>query len=201
VTIAGNTRDDTMAAIAGRILADAPPRFALVGLSMGGYVCFEIVRQAPDRVDRLALLDTSARPDTPEVTERRQAQIALARGGRLGEVADQQFPLLIHPSRHGDPAIRELVRLMADETGAEGFIRQQQAIIGRADSRPELGAIGCPTLVLVGDGDQLTPPELSVEIAEAIPGAHLVVVAGSGHLTPLDQPEEVTKALVEWLQA
>jgi pimeloyl-ACP methyl ester carboxylesterase len=201
VTIAGNTRDDTMAAIAGRILADAPPRFALVGLSMGGYVCFEIVRQAPDRVDRLALLDTSARPDTPEVTERRQAQIALARGGRLGEVADQQFPLLIHPSRHGDPAIRELVRLMADETGAEGFIRQQQAIIGRADSRPELGAIGCPTLVLVGDGDQLTPPELSAEIAEAIPGAHLVVVAGSGHLTPLDQPEEVTKALVEWLQA
>ena len=92
VTIADNTRDDTMAAIAGRILADAPPRFALAGLSMGGYICFEIVRQAPDRVDRLALLDTSARPDTPEVTERRQAQIALARGGRLGEVADQQFP-------------------------------------------------------------------------------------------------------------
>jgi pimeloyl-ACP methyl ester carboxylesterase len=90
---------------------------------------------------------------------------------------------------------------MADETGAEGFIRQQQANIGRADSRPGLGAIACPTLVLVGDGDQLTPPELSVEIAGAIPGAHLVVVAGSGHLTPLDQPEEVTKALVEWLQA
>jgi len=201
VTIAGTTRDDTIAALASRILADAPPRFALAGLSMGGYICFELVRQAPDRVARLALLDTTARPDTPELTRRRHAQIALARGGRFAEVADQQFPLLIHPSRQSDPAVRELVRLMASEIGAEAFIRQQRAIIGRVDSRPGLGAIGCPTLVLVGDGDQLTPPELSVELAGAIPGARLVVVAGSGHLTPLDQPEEVTKALVEWLEA
>jgi pimeloyl-ACP methyl ester carboxylesterase len=200
VTIADTTRDDTIATLASRILADAPPRFALAGLSMGGYICFELARQAPDRVARLALLDTTARPDTPELTRRRQAQIALARGGRFAEIADQQFPLLIHPSRQSDPAVRELVRQMASETGAEAFIRQQQAIIGRVDSRPGLGAIGCPTLVLVGDGDQLTPPELSVEIAGAIPGARLVVVAGSGHLTPLDQPEEVTKALVEWLE-
>ena len=201
VTIVGNTHDDTIAAIASRILADAPPRFALAGLSMGGYICFETARRAPDRVARLALLDTTARPDTPEQTQRRNAQMALARSGRFAEIADQQFPLLIHPSRHGDPAVRELVRLMASETGAEAFIRQQQAIIGRADSRPGLGAIGCPTLVLVGDGDQLTPPELSAEIADSIPGARLVVVAGSSHLTPLDQPEQVTKALVEWLQA
>ena len=201
VTIAGTTRDNTIAALAGRILADAPPRFALAGLSMGGYICFELARQAPNRVARLALLDTTARSDTPKLTRRRQAQIALARGGRFAEVADQQFPLLIHPSRQSDPAVRELVRLMASEIGAEAFIRQQQAIIGRVDSRPGLGAIGCPTLVLVGDGDQLTPPELSVEIAGAIPGARLVVAAGSGHLTPLDQPEEVTKALVEWVEA
>jgi pimeloyl-ACP methyl ester carboxylesterase len=97
--------------------------------------------------------------------------------------------------------VRELVRLMADETGAEAFIRQQQAIIGRVDSRPGLGAIGCPTLVLVGDSDQLTPPQLSAEIASGIPGARLLVVASAGHLTTLDQPEEVTKALVEWLRA
>jgi pimeloyl-ACP methyl ester carboxylesterase len=148
VTIAAATHDPSIAAIASRILADAPPRFALAGLSMGGYVCFEITRQAPDRVDRLALLDTSARPDTPELTEQRQAQIALARGGRFAEVADQQFPLLVHRSRYGDPSARDLVRLMAEETGAEAFIRQQQANIGRADSRPGLGAIGCPTLVL-----------------------------------------------------
>jgi pimeloyl-ACP methyl ester carboxylesterase len=131
-------------------------------------------------VARLALLDTTARPDTPELTQRRHAQIALARSGRFAEVADQQFPLLIHPSRQSDPAARELVRLMASETGAEAFIRQQQAIIGRPDSRPDLARIDCPTLVLVGDSDQLTPPELSVEIAGAIPGARLVVVAGFG---------------------
>jgi pimeloyl-ACP methyl ester carboxylesterase len=201
VTIAGTTHDNTMAAIAGRILADAPPRFALAGLSMGGYVCFELARQAPDRVARLALLDTSARPDTPEVTRRRHAQIALARGGRFAEVADQQFPLLIHPSRQSDPAVRELVRLMADETGPEAFIRQQQAIMGRVDSRPGLGAIDRPTLVLVGDSDQLTPPELSAEIAGSIPGSRLVVVAGTGHLTTLDQPDQVTRALVAWLRA
>jgi pimeloyl-ACP methyl ester carboxylesterase len=201
VMIAGTTRDNTIAGLASRILADAPPRFALAGLSMGGYICFELARQAPDRIDRLALLDTTARPDTPELTRRRHAQIALTQDGRFAEVADQQFPLLIHPSRQSDPAVRKLVRLMAEETGAEAFIRQQQAIIGRADSRPGLAAIGCPTLVLVGDGDQLTPPELSVELADAIPAARLVVVADSGHLTPLDQAEEVTKALVEWLQA
>ena len=97
LAIADTTRDDSVAGIAGRILADAPPRFALVGLSMGGYVAFEIVRQAPERVARLALLDTSARPDTPELTRRRRGQIDLARSGRFAEVADQQFPLLVHP--------------------------------------------------------------------------------------------------------
>jgi pimeloyl-ACP methyl ester carboxylesterase len=199
VTIVGNTRDDTVVAIAGRILATAPPRFALAGLSMGGYIAFEIARQAPDRVARLALLDTSARPDTPEQTQRRSTQIALARSGRFGEIADLQFPLLIHRSRHGDAAVRGLVRLMAEETGPEAFICQQRAIMGRPDSRPQLAAIGCPTLVLVGDGDELTPPELSAEIASGIPGARLVVVADSGHLTTLDQPHQVTQALVEWL--
>ena len=201
VTIAGIASDDTMAAIAGRILAAVPGRFALAGLSMGGYIAFEILRQAPERVDRLALLDTSARPDTPEQTRRRNDLIALARSGRLDDVADLLFPLLVHQSRHGDAGARELVRRMADETGPEAFVRQQQAIIGRPDSRPGLGAIACPTLVLVGDGDELTPPALSAEIAAGIPGAGLVEVAGSGHLSTLDQPEQVTRALVEWLQA
>ena len=201
VTIADNTRDDTLAAIAHRLLVTAPPRFALAGLSMGGYIAFELLRQAPDRVDRLALLDTSARPDTPEQTRRRDAQIDLARGGRFAEVADQQFPLLVHRARHDDPAAREVVRLMASETGPEAFIRQQQAIMGRPDSRPGLAGIGCPTLVLVGDGDELTPPDLSAEIAGGIPGARLVVVPGAGHLSTLDQPRQVTQALLEWLQA
>jgi pimeloyl-ACP methyl ester carboxylesterase len=201
VTVADHTRDDSMAAIARRILADAPPRFALAGLSMGGYVAFEIVRQAPERVARLALLSTSARLDPPEITERRRRQIAFAQEGRFGDLADMQFPLLVHRSRLEDEGLQTLVRLMADETGAEAFVREQTAIIGRADSRPDLARIACPTLVVVGDGDELIAPESSAEIAGGIPGARLVTVAQCGHLSTLERPAQVTAALTEWLQA
>ena len=201
VTVADHTRDDSMAAIAERVLADAPPRFALAGLSMGGYVAFEIVRQAPERVARLALLSTSARVDPPEISERRRRQIALAEDGRFGAVAGMQFPLLVHRSRLDDEGLQTLVRLMADEIGAEAFVRQQTAIIGRADSRPDLAAIACPTLVVVGDGDELIAPENSVEIADGIPGARLLTIAECGHLSTLERPEQMTAALTEWLQA
>jgi pimeloyl-ACP methyl ester carboxylesterase len=201
VLIADHTRDDGMAAISRRILATAPSRFALVGLSMGGYLAFEIMRQAAARVAKLALLDTSARADTPEQSERRRALIALTRNGRFAEVPDLLFPVLVHRAHQGDAALRRLVRLMAEETGPEAFIRQETAIIARADSRPGLAAIGCPTLVLVGDGDELTPPELSAEIASGIGGARLVVVPDCGHLATIERPRQVTEALAEWLRA
>ena len=199
VTVADHTRDDSMAAIARRILAAAPPRFALAGLSMGGYIAFEIMRQSPDRVAKLALLDTGARAEAPEQTERRKVVIALAKSGRYAEVSDIAFPLYVHRNRHDDTALKETVRMMAAETGVEAFLRQQQAIISRPDSRPGLGAIKCPTLVLVGDGDEATPPELAREIAGAIGGARLVVVAECGHLSSLEQPDKVTAALAEWM--
>jgi pimeloyl-ACP methyl ester carboxylesterase len=201
VMLADHRRDDSIGAIARRILDQAPPRFALLGLSMGGYIGFELLRQAPGRVLRLALLDTTARPDTPEQTARRRVLIEQARTGRFGEVADLLYPGLVHPDRLGDDSLREQVRCMAEETGAEAFIRQQTAIMNRLDSRPQLAAIGCPTLVLVGDADQLTPPERAQEIAAAIPGARLVVVPASGHLSTLEQPERVNAALLEWLAA
>ena len=201
VMLADHRRDDSIAAIARRILDQAPPRFALLGLSMGGYIGFELLRQAPARVRRLALLDTSARPDTPEQSARRRTLIDLARTGRFGEVADLLYPALVHPDRLTDHGLRAQVRSMAEETGAEAFIRQQTAIMNRIDSRPHLAAIGCPTLVLVGDADQLTPPERAQEIAAAIPGARLVVVPASGHLSTLEQPERVNAALLEWLGA
>ena len=201
VIVADHTRDDSMAAIAERILAAAPPRFALAGLSMGGYVAFEIVRRAPERAARLALLSTTARLDPPEITERRRGQIALAQEGRFGAVADMQFPLLVDRSRLDDEGLQTLVRLMADETGAEAFVREQTAIMGRADSRPDLAGIACPTLVVVGDGDELIAPENSVEIADGIPGARLVTIAECGHLSALEGPARVTAALTEWLQA
>ncbi len=201
VQIADHTRDDRMEAIAARILAAAPPRFALAGLSMGGYIALTIVRQAPERVQKLALLDTSARPETPEQTERRRPQIALAQAGRFAEVPALQFPVFVHAARQGDDELRQRVRAMAEETGAQAFLRQQRAIIARADARPWLASIRCPTLVLVGDGDALTPPSLSEEIAAGIAGSRLVVVADCGHLSTMEQPEVVNRALIDWLDA
>jgi pimeloyl-ACP methyl ester carboxylesterase len=199
VTVADHTRDDTLAGIAARILANAPPRFALVGLSMGGYISFEILRQAGQRVARLALLDTSARPDTAEQSAARRAQVALAADGRLAEVVASQFVRAVFHGHRADARLRQLCDEMAGDVGAEAFARQQKAIIGRPDSRPDLGQIRCPTLVLVGEGDELTPPPLAQEIAAGIAGAQLVTVAESGHLSTLEQPAVVTRALVTWL--
>jgi pimeloyl-ACP methyl ester carboxylesterase len=200
VQIADHTRADDMAAIAAGILNAASPRFALAGLSMGGYIALEIVRQAPERVAKLALLDTGARSDTLEQTERRHRLIGLAQTGRFAEVPDILFPLLVHRNRHGDATLKNINRMMAQETGPEAFIRQQHAIMGRADLRASLPAIRCPTLVLVGDGDELTPPALSQEIAAGIPGARLVTVPDSGHLSTLEQPDAVNKVLVDWIE-
>jgi pimeloyl-ACP methyl ester carboxylesterase len=200
VIVADHRSDDSIAGIARRVLADAPPRFVLLGLSMGGYIAFEIMRQAPSRIAGLALLDTSARPETPEQTIRRQAQIDMARSGRFDEISEQMFAVLSRPAGLGDARIRQVIRAMAADTGPAAFIRQQTAIMGRADSRPTLSTLRCPTLVVVGDEDKLTPPDLAVEIAQGIPDARLEVVAECGHLSTLDQPERVTKILGSWMR-
>jgi pimeloyl-ACP methyl ester carboxylesterase len=199
VAVADHTRDDSVAGIARRLLAAAPPRFVLIGLSMGGYTAFEVMRAAPDRVVRLALLDTSARPDLPEQGERRRALIALAREGRFAEVIEPLFLSWVHPSRRTDAALRGIVQGMAEDTGPQAFVRQITAIMTRPDSRPGLAAIRCPTLVLVGDKDEATSPDRAAEIASGIPGARLVTVPECGHLSTLEQPALVTRALIEWL--
>jgi pimeloyl-ACP methyl ester carboxylesterase len=201
VIVADHTRDDSMAAMARRILADAPPRFALAGLSMGGYIAFEIMRQAAGRVAKLALLDTGARAEVPERTEQRKLLIALAKSGRFMDIFDSQYPTLVHRSRHNDAALAASVRAMNEETGREAYLRQQQAIITRPDSRPGLAAITCPTLVLVGDSDEPTPPDLAREMAAGIPGARLVVVPECGHLSTMERPAAVNAALIEWMQS
>jgi pimeloyl-ACP methyl ester carboxylesterase len=201
VTVADHTRDDSIPAIAGRILAAAPPRFALAGLSMGGYIALDIMRQAPGRVVKLALLDTGVRPESAEQTERRQPAMERAKSGRFAEVADETFLFFVHPDRYGDMTLKALVRTMAEETGPQNYLRQQRAVIGRPDSRPGLSAIACPTLVLVGEQDRGTPPELAREIAAGISGSRLVVVPECGHLSTIERPQAVTKALVEWMQA
>src|SRR5216110_319972 len=135
VTVANHVRDDNMGAIARRILAEAPPRFALAGHSMGGYIAFEIMRQAPERVAKLALLNTQARSDTPEATARRRTMMARARGGEYRAMLDELFPGFVHPSRREDATLRQLVYDMGEDVGAEAFVRQQEAIISRPDSR------------------------------------------------------------------
>jgi pimeloyl-ACP methyl ester carboxylesterase len=200
LTIADHRRHDSVAAIAAHILATAPPRFALAGLSMGGYIAFAIAREAPERVARLALLDTSARPDTAEQSERRRGLIALAEGGRFSELPNLLFSVFVHRNRQGDEVLRAIVRTMAEETGPEAFVRQQRAIMTRPDCRPLLASIRCPTLVLVGDGDELTPPALSEEIAAGIASARLVRVPDCGHLSTLERPQAVNQALVQWFK-
>jgi pimeloyl-ACP methyl ester carboxylesterase len=199
VTIADHRRDDDMAAIAARILADAPPRFALAGLSMGGYIAFAMMRRAPERIARLALLDTSARPDTPEQKAGRDKFIAMAEAGQLNDIVETLTPRFLHPDHINNETFKDVIRTMAQETGAEAFVRQTKAIKSREDSRSLLAEIGCPTLVLVGDGDVLTPPELSKEIAAGVRGAELVVVPNCGHLSTIEKPDAVNKVLTEWL--
>jgi pimeloyl-ACP methyl ester carboxylesterase len=200
VMVAEHRNDDNMEAIARRILINSPPRFALAGLSMGGYIAFAIMRLAPERVIKLALLDTNPYADRPEQTTRRGDLIAVARAGRFAEIPDLHFPAFVHRNRRNDSALRQLVHHMAEDTGCEAYLRQQTAIMTRPDARSLLASITCPTLVLVGDGDELTPPNLSQEIAGAIPGAKLVVVPDCGHLSTLERPDEISAALEQWMQ-
>ncbi|XIA65139.1 alpha/beta fold hydrolase [Bradyrhizobium sp. TZ2] len=201
VTVANHIRDDNMALIARRILAEAPPRFALAGHSMGGYVAFEIMRQAPERVAKLALINTQARSDTPEATARRRGMMARATAGEYRAVLDELFPGFVHPSRREDASLRQLVYDMGDDVGVEAFLRQQMAVISRPDSRPMLAGIKCPTLVLSGDEDNTIPNSLSVEMADNIHNAKLVILANCGHLPQPEQPQATADALVEWLRS
>lgn len=198
VTVASTLGGERIEEAAASILRDAPPRFALAGLSMGGYLSFEIMRQAPSRVAKLALIDTSARADTVEQTDARLQALAKARN-RFIPVALLSLASLLHPLRRGDPEILDIMRRMVRAVGLEGFERQQKIAISRPDSRPFLDAINVPTLVVVGDRDPLTPLACSQEIASAIRGATLKVVAECGHLSPIEQPGRLSEILAEWI--
>lgn len=202
--VADLTQDDGMDAMARRAVAAMPGRFALCGLSMGGYVAMAVLRLAGGRVTRLCLMDTSARADTPEQAQRRRLLIGQVRlagsGGRAFKgVTPRLLPSLLHKDNLADQALVGEVMAMAERVGREAFLRQQAAILGRPDSRAGLAAVAAPTLVAVGEGDQLTPPSRAEEIAGLIAGARLVRLAGCGHLPPLEAPERVTAMLRNWL--
>jgi len=200
-TVGDLTQADSMFDMAERILAAAPARFALAGLSMGGYAAFEIMRVAPERVLRLALLDTSARPDAPEQTRARRELIAQAMQGDFKGVTPRLLPRWVHPSRVNDPELAATVTAMTQRVGREAFLRQQTAIMNRPDSRSGLSRIDCPTLVLCGHEDLSTPPEMHREIAADIADAQLTIVPDCGHLSTLERPAAVNRALRAWLSA
>ena len=199
VIIGDHMQHDTMADIATHILATAPKRFALAGLSMGGYISLEIMRQAPDRVERLALLDTSARADTAEKIVLREEALGLAAAGKFMAVCHATLDLSIAKSRHGDRALKAEIIKMATDTGADVWARQVRAIIGRKESVSLLAEINCPTLVAVGEEDQLTPPELANEMADGIKGARLEVIEDCGHMSTMEKPDQLTGLLRDWL--
>jgi len=199
--VADLTRDDSIAAMAERVLAEAPAQqFALAGLSMGGYVAMEVVRRAPERVVRLALLDTRATLDTDEERLRRHELIRLARTERgFTPITTRMLPLLVHPARMRDEPLVRVIREMAERIGVEAYLRQQQAIMSRPDFRADLPRIGCLTLILCGREDVLTRLEMHEEMVRRIPCARLVVIERCGHLSTLECPIEVNTALRNWL--
>jgi pimeloyl-ACP methyl ester carboxylesterase len=201
IAVADHGVADSLPAIAVHVLAAAPPRFALAGLSMGGYVAYEMMRQAPERITRLALLDTRVALDSEAAKADRRRLIALADAGRIEDIHRALWPHLVHPARLTDAVLESCVRTMAMETGGTRFIRQQRAIMARGDYRVTVSRIGVPTLVLVGAEDAITPVAAAEELAGLIAGATLTVVPSCGHLSTLERPDAVTAALMRWLQA
>ncbi|MEX0958344.1 MAG: alpha/beta fold hydrolase [Burkholderiales bacterium] len=201
ILIPDMTQQEAMPEMAEAVLRAAPSaRFALAGLSMGGYVAMEIMRQSPHRVTRLALLDTRARPDTAGETARRLELTRLAQTAKsFTPVTRRMLPLLVHASRVKDAPLVRTIREMADRTGVEGYVRQQKAIMSRADGRFDLRKVRAPTLVLCGRQDAITSLEMHEEMASIIPGAKLVVIEDCGHLSTLERPDEVNAALRDWL--
>lgn len=190
---------DSMAALAAAVLADAPPRFALAGLSMGGIVAMEIMAQAPDRVVRLALMDTNPRAETPEMRVRRQPQIDRVRAGGLVEVMrDEMKPNYLAPGPGLAPVL-DLCLDMALALGPAVFARQSAALRDRPDRQEVLRGVRVPTLVLCGAHDRLCPLERHALIHALIPGSVLCVIDSAGHLPTLEQPDATTQALADWL--
>jgi pimeloyl-ACP methyl ester carboxylesterase len=199
LVVSDHGRDDTIAGMAARLLAEAPGRFHLVAHAMGGFTAFEVMRQAPERVASLVLIATLAPNDGPAQTERRQGYIRLVEDGRFEEVVEERIPILVHSARREDAPLLTIVRRMATETGASRFLGQQRAIMSRADSRPSLAAIAAPTLLIRGDQDGITTQAHQDEILAGIAGSRLEAIADCGHLPTLEKPVTTNRILAAWL--
>jgi pimeloyl-ACP methyl ester carboxylesterase len=200
VTVAPITGGERIEEIANAILPALPDRFALAGLSMGGIVAMEIMRKAPERVTRLALMDTNALAETPNSAASYEPLIIGAKAGKLEESLRQMMrPEYLAPGPARFAVLSDFVE-MALDIGPEVFIRQIRALQRRSDQQATLRKIKCPTLILCGEHDGLTPVKRHSFMAELIPYAHLEIIPDAGHLPTLEQPEKVTQALRDWMK-
>ncbi|WP_299777754.1 alpha/beta fold hydrolase [uncultured Roseobacter sp.] len=193
------TQGERVEEIASGLLDQLPGRFALAGLSMGGIVAMEILRRAPDRVTRIALMDTNPLAETPQVAAAREPQIVAARTGRMLDVMREEMkPNYLAPGPH-QQAVLDLVMDMADALGPEVFVRQSRALQRRRDQQSTLRKCKVPALVLCGAHDALCPVKRHEFMSELIPYATLKVLPNAGHLPTLEQPDETTQALRDWM--
>ena len=194
-----HSRFDTIVEMAQALLQEHEGDLILCGASMGGILAMEAVRQAPARVKAMALLGTNARPETPEMAKLREAAIEFFKQGRVKEVLTVNLPMAFHPRRANDAALTQTYLDFVLGAGADQLIRQNRAIMSRPDARLHLPHVTCPTLVMCGDSDQLTPPDCSREIAALIPGSELVMIDQCGHMLTMERPDAVNASLLGWL--
>ncbi len=190
---------DSIAQMAAALLQQHAGALVLCGASMGGIVAMEVARQAPQRIRGLALLGTNARPETDAMRRLREDAVRMFEAGRAAELLRANLGFAFHPSRAGDQALSRSYLDFCLAAGGAALARQNRAIMARPDARLHLGQLRCPTLVLCGDADQLTPPECSQEIAALVHHARLQLIAGCGHMLTMEQPQAVNAALLDWL--
>lgn len=199
-TVPRHDQHESIEQIATEILKSAPAEFALAGLSMGGYIALEIALRAPERIRKLALIDTRADEDTPKDKKKRQDFIRLVqRGTTFKGVTESLLPMLIHPDRFQDTDLTGRIYKMAQDIGRDGFIRQETAILNRKDRNEELAKIKCPTLVLCGNEDALIPAPVQQQMSKKIPDSEFRIIDKCGHLPTMERPVESNMALRDWL--
>jgi pimeloyl-ACP methyl ester carboxylesterase len=200
IRVADLTTQTSIAAMANDAMGMIPNgTFALAGFSLGGYVAFEVLRRAGARVRGLALVNTQARAESPESRQRREKMMALARRD-FPRLVDALIQFMLPAARIGEATLVATIQSMMNRVGAAAFVRQSHAVMERADSRATLATIDCPTLVIGGVEDPVAPPELSEEMAAAIPGARMHLLPATGHMGPLERPDQVAHLMWTWLE-
>lgn len=201
IIVADNQSDDMIEGFAQRLLDNAPPIFVLIGHAMGGFIAFEVMRRAPERVAKLALVSTLASADGPAQTARRQGYIDLVASGQFDRVVEERIPILFPENRRDDLRLLGIARQMAADTGADIFLRQQRALMARIDSRPSLANITVPTLLVRGSEDGIITQAQQDEMLAALPDARLETISGVGHLPTVEAPETVAALIGDFIDA